>query len=324
MKRVFLTVAMAALVGCGMEVCAQQSVTKTDLTGFSRMDSLAYAIGQMQCQGLQEYVEGNWGVDFSKNREAFIQGMRSAVNVKKGSAEYARFVGFLIGEQVVESMLPGINKAVFGEDSTKTFSSTLIMKGMADVLNGQTAFEGDAAQEYAEGGMEALKREILLAKYGANKKAGEDFLKAMAKKRGVKKLEGGVLYKVIENYREGAHPSPEDRVTLHYEGRTIDGEVFDSSFDGEPVKLDLENVVEGFRTAVVNMRVGSTWEVYIPQELAYGEREIDGIDPFSTLIFKINLQSIVIGDDDEDLDIDEIDDEVDDEVDEEEIEGVEE
>jgi FKBP-type peptidyl-prolyl cis-trans isomerase FklB len=82
-------------------------------------------------------------------------------------------------------------------------------------------------------------------------------------------------------------------VKVHYEGKTIDGKVFDSSFEkGQPVDLRANQVIKGFTEALVHMPVGSTWEVYIPQELAYGERQAGQIKPFSALIFKIELQGI--------------------------------
>jgi len=82
-------------------------------------------------------------------------------------------------------------------------------------------------------------------------------------------------------------------VKVHYEGKTIDGKVFDSSYEkGNPVDLRANQVIKGFTEALVHMPVGSTWEVYIPQELAYGERQAGQIKPFSALIFKIELQGI--------------------------------
>ena len=82
-------------------------------------------------------------------------------------------------------------------------------------------------------------------------------------------------------------------VKVHYEGRTIDGKVFDSSYKrGEPINLRANQVIKGWTDALVHMPAGSTWEVYIPQELAYGEREQRDIKPFSALIFKIELISV--------------------------------
>jgi FKBP-type peptidyl-prolyl cis-trans isomerase FklB len=114
----------------------------------------------------------------------------------------------------------------------------------------------------------------------------------MKKAEGVKALEGGVLYKVIKE-GNGEMPKDTSRVRVHYEGKTIDGQVFDSSYKrNEPVTLRANQVIKGFTEALVHMPVGSVWEVYIPQDMAYGEREAGQIKPFSTLIFKIELVGI--------------------------------
>lgn len=82
-------------------------------------------------------------------------------------------------------------------------------------------------------------------------------------------------------------------VKVHYEGKTIDGEVFDSSYKrNDAVTLRANQVIKGFTEALVHMPVGSVWEVYIPQDLAYGERQQGQIKPFSALIFKVELLGI--------------------------------
>ena len=95
--------------------------------------------------------------------------------------------------------------------------------------------------------------------------------------------------------KEGNGPLPKDTsmVKVHYEGKTIDGEVFDSSYKkGQPVDLRANQVIKGFTEALVHMPVGSVWEVYIPQDMAYGERQAGQIKPFSALTFKIELLGI--------------------------------
>ena len=88
-------------------------------------------------------------------------------------------------------------------------------------------------------------------------------------------------------------PKDTSLVKVNYEGKTIDGKVFDSSYKrGEAVSLRANQVIKGWTEALVHMPVGSVWEVYIPQEMAYGEREQAQIKPFSALIFKIELVSI--------------------------------
>ncbi|MBP3850164.1 MAG: FKBP-type peptidyl-prolyl cis-trans isomerase, partial [Prevotella sp.] len=207
---------------------------------------------------------------------------------KKKAAYYA---GIQIGQQISNQMVKGINHELFGDDSTKTIS---LKNFMAGFISGTTGKGGlmtvDSAQQVAQEMMRAIKAKNLEKEFGPNKKAGEDFLKENAKKKDVKTLESGVQYKVI---KEGTGILPKDtsRVKVHYEGRTLDGKVFDSSYKrGQPTDFRANQVIKGWTDALVHMPAGSIWEVYIPQELAYGERQQGAdIKPFSMLIFKIEL-----------------------------------
>lgn len=147
----------------------------------------------------------------------------------------------------------------------------------------------EQAQQVWQIKSQAIKATAMEAQYGANKKAGEKYLADYAKKEGVKKLDGGVLYRVI---KEGNGPMPKDTsmVRVHYEGKTIDGKVFESSYERkQPLTLRANQVIPGWTEALTHMPVGSVWEVVIPQDKAYGDRETPQIKPFSTLIFKIEL-----------------------------------
>ena len=126
----------------------------------------------------------------------------------------------------------------------------------------------------------------------AMKKEGEAFLAGNAKKEGVVVLPSGLQYKVIKE-GNGAIPADSSLVQVHYEGKLLDGTVFDSSYKrGQPVDFRANQVIKGWTEALCHMPVGSVWEVYIPQQLAYGERQSGQIKPFSALIFKIELISI--------------------------------
>ena len=113
-----------------------------------------------------------------------------------------------------------------------------------------------------------------------------------SEKDGWKTLEGGVKYRVI---KEGSGDLPKDtsNVKVNYEGKTIEGKVFDSSYQRkQPITMRANQVIKGWTTALTHMPVGSTWEVVIPADQAYNEREMGDIKPFSTLIFKIELLGI--------------------------------
>jgi FKBP-type peptidyl-prolyl cis-trans isomerase len=127
----------------------------------------------------------------------------------------------------------------------------------------------------------------------ANKAKGEAFLADNAKKSGVKVTPSGLQYEVIKE-GSGARPTSQSTVKVHYHGTTIDGEVFDSSIDKDPVTFPLGNVIKGWTEGLQLMTVGSKYKFYIPNELAYGARKAGAkIEPYSALIFEVELLEIV-------------------------------
>ena len=191
-------------------------------------------------------------------------------------------------------MVKGINHELFGEDSTKTISLKNFMAGfIAGTVGKGGLMTVDSAQQVAQEMMRTIKAKNMEKEFGPNKKAGEDFLAKNAKAEGVKVLEGGVQYKVLKE-GNGALPKDTSRVRVHYEGKTLDGKVFDSSYKrGEPADFRANQVIKGWTEALTHMPAGSIWDVYIPQELAYGERQQGAdIKPFSMLIFKIELLEV--------------------------------
>ena len=123
---------------------------------------------------------------------------------------------------------------------------------------------------------------------------GKKFLSENAKKEGVVTLESGLQYKVIKE-GTGNIPTSTDKVKVHYEGSLIDGTKFDSTYErGEPAEFGVTQVIIGWTEALQLMKEGSVWILYIPSDLAYGSRQAgQHIKPFSTLIFKVELLSIV-------------------------------
>jgi len=285
MKKITFMAAMAisaaTMMSCG------NGTPKADLR--SEVDTVSYAIGMAQTQGLKEYLVGHLNVDTAYIGD-FIRGLNEGANAGDNKKQAAYYAGIQIGQQISNQMKPGINRELFGDDSTKTISMKNFMAGF---VSGTLGTEGlmtmDQAQETAQRLMKTIKAAQLEKTYGENKTAGEKFLAANAKKDGVKTLESGVQYKVIKE-GTGAIPADTSMVKVHYEGKTIDGNVFDSSYNrGNPIELRANQVIKGWTDALVHMPAGSVWEVYIPQELAYGEREQAQIKPFSALIFKIEL-----------------------------------
>ncbi len=277
-------IAAATMVSCG------NSTPKANLK--SDIDSMSYAIGMAQSQGLKEYLVNGLGID-TTYMDAFIKGLNEGANAGDDKKKAAYYAGIQIGQQIGGQMMKGINQQAFGDDSTKTIS---LKNFMAGFVSGTTGTKGlmtaEQAQTVAQTKMEEVHKKTMEAKYGENRKKGEEFLAANKKKEGVVTLPSGVQYKVL---KEGNGPIPADTswVKVNYEGRTLDGNVFDSSYKRkDPLTLRCNQVIKGWADALVHMPVGSVWEVYIPQELAYGDREQGQIKPFSVLTFKIELVSI--------------------------------
>lgn len=289
MKKLFFGAMMMAFAAATFVSCGN-STPKADLK--DEVDTLSYAMGMAQTQGLKEYLSDRLQID-TAYMDDFIKGLNDGANAGDDKKKAAYYAGIQIGQQISNQMVKGINHEVFGDDSTKTIS---LKNFMAGFVSGTTGKKGlmtvEQAAQVAQAKMMAIKAKNMEKEYGPNKVAGEKFLAANKKKPGVVTLPSGVQYKVI---KEGNGPMPKDTsmVKVQYEGKTIDGKVFDSSYKrGEPISLRANQVIKGWTEALVHMPVGSVWEVYIPQNLAYGEREQGQIKPFSVLIFKIELLSL--------------------------------
>ena len=142
------------------------------------------------------------------------------------------------------------------------------------------------AGAYVEGVVSRLK-------YGQTKEDGEKFLAENKLRDGVKTTESGLQYEVIK-LGKGKKPTAESTVKVHYEGTLIDGTVFDSSYKrGEPIEFPLSGVIKGWTEGLQLMPVGSTYKLYIPYQLGYGDRGAgQSIPPYSALIFTVELLDI--------------------------------
>lgn len=130
-------------------------------------------------------------------------------------------------------------------------------------------------------------------KFKNNLSEGQKFLAENASKEGVKTTNSGLQYKIIKK-GNGKTPSMSDKVRVNYEGKLIDGTVFDSSYKRKkPAEFGVTQVIKGWTEALQMMKEGSEWELYVPYDLAYGDRAAGDIKPFSTLIFKVELLKIL-------------------------------
>ncbi len=165
-----------------------------------------------------------------------------------------------------------------------------LFKGITEAISDGEATIPEKEQKFV---MRTYFQKIAKIKSEAEKKKGEEFLAKNKEKEGVVVLESGLQYKIIKEGK-GAKPTNEDKVKVHYHGTLIDGKVFDSSVDrGEPIVFPVNGVIKGWTEALQLMPVGSKWKLFIPYNLAYGERGTYSIPPYSTLIFEVELLDIV-------------------------------
>ena len=261
----------------------KKEVVKQAVVLTTSSDSLSYASGIAVTNGLMAYVQKQLGVDTAYMAD-FIQGFNEAVAGMNDKRQKARIAGMEIAEQLNGRMLSGIKEEL--KDANDSIVDALFYRGFTDILTNDTTVMNMAKAEM-------LQQE----KMNANRKAklikmGRDFLAENGKKAGIITTPSGLQYEVLKK-GEGEVPQKTDKVKCHYEGRLIDGTVFDSSIKrGEPAVFGLNQVIKGWTEALSLMPVGSKWRLYIPQELGYGERQAGQIPPYSTLIFDVELLSI--------------------------------
>ena len=288
MKKLFFG-ALVACVAATFVACGN-STPKADLK--NDVDTMSYAMGMSQTQGLKEFMVERMGVD-TAYMDDFIKGLNDGANAGDDKKKAAYYAGLQIGQQISQQMIKGLNYELFGEDSTQTVSLNNFMAGFVAATTGKGELMTlDSAAVLAETMMVTIKDKQINERYADNKVASEKFMAEIAKKEGIQTLGDGIYYEVITEGK-GEIPADTDRVKVDYEGTLINDSVFDSSYKrGEPTTFMCKQVIPGWTKALTHMPVGSTWKVYIPQEQAYGSQDRGMIKPFSALVFKIELHSI--------------------------------
>jgi FKBP-type peptidyl-prolyl cis-trans isomerase FklB len=171
-----------------------------------------------------------------------------------------------------------------------------VSRGLRDALAGKAMLSDQQVRETLtawQQDLRAKRMEKMKVEGEQNKKAGEEWLTNNAKKPGVKTMPDGLQYKVLVQGK-GPQPKPSDTVSAHYKGTLTDGTEFDSSYSrGQPLTLPVMGVIPGWQEALTNMHVGDKWELYIPGNLAYGERgSPPKIGANATLVFEMELLNI--------------------------------
>lgn len=250
----------------------------------TQQDSISYAAGMAMTNGLVPYLQNQYGVT-TENLPYFIEGFKEAMERARDPKYIAKSTGFIIAQMAEKNIFPQANQPFAGTD--KLLDSKKFYEGfVAGVTNDTTYYQFNDANEYFSNASKAA----LEKKNKEYKEKNENWLKENAKKDGVKTTASGLQYKVIKA-GTGNKPSETDNVTVKYEGKLIDGVVFDSSYKRNPqtTSFRVDRVIKGWTEALTMMREGSKWELYIPQNLGYGERQAGQIHPYSTLIFTVEL-----------------------------------
>lgn len=254
----------------------------------SAADSLSYATGMTMSNGLDAYLEQQFGIT-KELMPDFIRGLKEGISKRKDANFAAHGVGIAVSRQIESRLLP--NMVSQFEESKSPIDTEILYSGIVAAMSkdSTTMSPATAAKFFKE-------QEIAIRQQreAENKAKNEAFMAENKAKEGVVTLPSGLQYRIIKK-GTGAIPKATDDVQVIYEGKTIDGKVFDSTAK-HGTEFDTFNVgglIKGWTEALQLMPVGSKWEIFIPYNLAYGERGAGrDIAPYSTLIFTLELKDI--------------------------------
>ncbi len=242
----------------------------------------SYAAGVAQSASLAQFLAQRSGVD-SAHIKDFVEGLNKEVSADEAAKLRALLASIDIKKQMPQ-IVQSMNQQATGKGDTTYVDATTFLKGLTEGLLKTNTLSADSATKIEQQQYDYHTQQL--------KTRNADFLKNYAKQKGVKSTASGLLYKVIKE-GDGAMPTDTSEVEVHYEGKLVDGTVFDSSYKrGETATFAVNQVIKGWSEAVKLMKVGAEYEVCLPYEIAYGERGTRGIPPYSTLIFKIELKGI--------------------------------
>lgn len=295
MKKIVLF-SLCALLALGTSAASKKKTSKkakapVEVVDTVSVDTFSYLLGKANTQGLTEYLTHRMGVDAAYLSD-FVKGFQQTELTEADKKEKARLAGVEIRSQVENQVIAQANKQV--NDSVDVLNKALFVQGFQDGITASNmTISMDSVQTIVRKQMEYYHKVKMEKKYGANRIAGEEFLKKNAKADSIQTTASGLQYKIITK-GTGEIPQATDKVKVNYEGHLIDGTEFDSSYKrNQPATFAANQVIKGWTEALTMMPVGSKWMLYIPQQLAYGDREQGKIPPFSTLIFTVELLEIV-------------------------------
>lgn len=299
MKKIVTMLALAIVAGAACsEATAKKDkkqkkvipaavVEKSIVSLQTRTDSVNYAAGKHFSTGLVDYVTDKLKVDTAYMAD-FKKSLERSLYEVETPQQRAEEAGKHIAKIVKEQMLPGLKEELNGSDVA--LDEKMFLRAFTDAVeNDNSVLSLQEASGYFETSIKAIKEQ----KTEAVKAAGKAWLAENAKKEGVKVLPSGLQYKVLT---EGNGPvaQRDDDVVVKYEGKLIDGTIFDSSYQRNPQTTTFKptNVIKGWTEALCMMPQGSVWELYIPENLAYGGYVREKIPAYSTLIFKVEVVEV--------------------------------
>lgn len=268
----------------------------------NQIDTVSYCFGMARTNGFIEYLAGQMGIDTTYMAD-FVKGFMEGSKKTNDPASKAYLAGMEIARNEVDQIFNQIGSQIFGSEEENQMNLNNYINGFLDgamsnfniMTREEASNTADRLYEQLITEQQEIQAQKRAAEFAGNKEAGEKFLAEKAKEDGVIALESGVLYKIIKK-GNGAIAKSTDKVKAKYEGRLIDGTVFDSSEKNnspEGIEFPVMGVIKGWQEILQLMPAGSKWQVYIPQELAYGERETGNIKPFSALEFDVEVVEVI-------------------------------
>ncbi len=266
----------------------------------SEADSISYALG-LANGGNMRMRGAMMGQLDTTDISGFVKGLQDGLKYANDSTKDSYYAGLQFGLQFGKNLtaeqMEEFSRQLFGSDSTQNINAKLIKAGLLMGAKGNTSFMTlEQAGDYVQAKFDSLQQarqaeaEAEAQRY---RQENEEYMAKLADNKELQVLDSTIYYQVITE-GTGAIPADTSRVEVLYEGRLIDGTVFDSTNeDNEPRSFQANQVIDGWTAALTHMPVGSKWKVYIPWDKAYGVYGNGGvIKPYSALVFTIELVGI--------------------------------
>lgn len=299
MKKIMLFAAVAATML--FAACSGNNKTPKLET---QEDSLTYLAGAFEMQRSLGGAENLPGILMQMGSDSafvkdFLAGVEAGFKSAEDKKDIAYFMGASYGVQMRNSNASQLNYLFYGNDSTQTADLTNLLIGFMNAANDTLALTNESGAKLTPEEMSIILNRLATTlnenrvkkQYAPQIEKEAKYFEELKKQEGIKTLENGVCYKELAA-GDGNVLGTGKTVKVEYEGRLLDGTVFDAgTLDAVPVGAG--RVIPGFDAALAAMSAGAEWEVTIPAELAYGEQAMDKIPAMSTLVFKLKVVEVV-------------------------------